>query len=209
MLTPKGIQTEGAAPYALPDPLTEEFLRKWFILEPGEPCFFGELARDLSAEAKRKLNATSKSIGGVVQELFIEHAIQWAPVLNFDNIWHLDDFRILYSGTIGAGWADKIIITEQNVRLVTSSQGLLSFAEFEWIHQQPLVQYLVKYKAEVTNRVDDVIEHAFARLVRRRIHVIDDTMIPKVIEAAGLESMHPKHWILPPGCSFLAVASDT
>jgi hypothetical protein len=203
--TPTGFAVTGSPPYRLPVQISAQLLIALFDTEPGDQFFIGELARDIPISEKIRMRRAAERHQGVAYERWAFHAVRWASIVHYDNKWHLEDFTRVYDCVIATGWADRIIVTTVDVRLVTTPRGLFSFDEFAWQYGETLDHYLTKQKVEQAMRFDDVLTHAFAPLIKRRVSLMntaDQTVARQTL--VGLSSQDPKDWQIPAGFEYLS-----
>lgn len=204
---PGQVGIEGAPPYLLPDELSHDFISALLINGPGEDNFVGEIARHFTKDDKLRLRQTAKELGGETWRQYCREAAKWAPLINVDNEWHLDDFTIVYEAEIGSWYADKVIVANSNIRFVQSVRGLYTFPEFHWIYSQNIVEHLDEYQNKQRDHISDVKEHITATMVKKRFLVSDTAQDGAIVKEtfAGLDSIPPEEWLLPPGKVFISV----
>ena len=198
-----GIVIEGGSHYTLPQPFTLDFANTWVATAPGDEFFIGELMHEVAPADKRGFSAFCRSAGGDLWRAYCRHAVNWPAVLNGDNTWHLETMEIAYERQLGFPWIDKIYVTAASFRLLASPVGIISFEEFRYRYGQRVKDYILRYRADVLQIVDDVLLHGFSPLKRVKVSVIDSQGHASYRTIVGPETLPMVFWKIPEGCTLL------
>ncbi len=174
-------------------------------LEPGDPGFIGELARELSGIEKARLRLACKEMGGPRVAWWAKMAFRWAPIVNPDNKWHLEDFRFIYRAEVNIGWAREVMIADNNFRFVMTARGLFSLPEFEWTYRQSLLGHLQEMQARRTAELEAVCRHLEATLVSVAVVLVDKHGKRLQQKLRVLSCQTPDDWQIPEGMRLVAV----
>ncbi len=199
------ISAHGVPPYGLPAPLDETFLRCWMQLKPGDPCFVGEISRELTDEGRKKLFHYCQLTGEATLQWWGEAALSWAGVLYEGGKWQLDDFTPIYHAQIDAGWALQIMIMATGERFVITPRGPCTLPEFQWQYGQDLLEYLFAQQALQTSIIQSVITHLTSphKDVWVRLQYQDGQEVMAQIKV--LECQKVDDWIVPAGSRLISV----
>ncbi len=199
------IRVSGAPPYTLPD-YEPDFLSALFTSEPGEEGFIGDVMRHFSPQEKLDVKLAAKRHGGDVYRDFCRAAGKWVAVVNPDNKWHLEDFVPLYEAEVNTAWAHNVIITDANIRFITTPSGLVTFPEFQYVYGMNLLEHLDSHVAQLASRFTNIKRHITAELVRKTLLVTDrrGNIVTKVFPV--LSSLPAEQWALPSGYSLVSEA---
>jgi len=196
---------EGYSPYYLPAVISREFVLELLNVERDSEFFIGELAKHFVFSDKRRLAHTCKQLGNDVFALYRQHAYKWAAVINEDNKWRLEDFTSVYEARIDTGWVDRIVITKSGTRFCVTADKILTFAEFQWVYGQTILDHLDSKKQQELDRLEQVKKMIQSELISLRLCVVDSAGLVHTKEYIGLEDQDPRDWRLPDGMTFLAV----
>jgi hypothetical protein len=196
---------EGAPPYKLPDELTDEFVVALMSTKYKDENWVAELAIHLPKSEKTRLYRTCHSkLSKDTWIVYSHNAKNWASILNEDNKWHLEDFKIVYRAKIDSWWVHEIVISSYNNRFAVTSLGVLTFPEFEIRYGMDIVKHLLTFKSVKIDEIDNIIQHITSDLVTKNLTVVDPDGNVCTKEFIGVVSQPPSEWVLPKGHVFLS-----
>jgi hypothetical protein len=207
-LTSNGLAFHGRPPYVFPAAITADLIHALQKLEPGDPGFIGELATELVPSEKRRLLATCKALGQPYHQWWARLAITWAPILNEDNKWHLEDFRFIYRAEINVGWAREVMISDHNYRFVQTPRGLFTLPEFEWVYRQSLLGHLQDMQERQHAELAAVRRHLEASLVSVVVVLADRAGKEQKQQLRVLSCQTPDDWQIPAGLRLVSVDAE-
>lgn len=191
---------DGAQPYRFSDPLDQDMVEFLLNTEPGHRDFIGELFTEVLPSEKRRFKKHCLDMGGKIKAKYCRHASSWASVLNCDSLWHLEDFEIIYSGHVGAGYLDKVLITTANIRFAVAANGTVcTFPEFKWKFGTDVVSRIEERRDAINKELDSVIEHITSEMVLSLISYTKDGYVGTA-KFPGLACIPKDKWHLPDGC---------
>jgi len=198
---------DGAPPYNIPE-LNKHFLDSFLTTQPGEEGFVGDVMKHFTEQEKLDVKLAAKRIGGPTWAAFCKAAAKWAPIVNQDNLWHLEDFVLIYKAKLNASWAESVIITNANIRFVITPERAMSFPEFRFHYGIDIVSHIDNHEAQVVGNLNSVRRHITGELVKKTLLVSDarENLVKKVFPV--LETLPPDLWVLPNGYTFVALAED-
>lgn len=204
-----GIELEGAPPYRFPKVISKEMALALLHTKPGDEHFIGELAAYWDKDEKQRFRLTCRDkLGQDVWLMYCGHAIKWAAVINHDNKWHLDEFNIVYSASIGSWWVHEVMVASINIRFATTARGLFTFDEFKMQYGKDITSHLMDYRDVRHDELEEVVQNINAELVEKNLHIVDPAGKVGCKKFRGLKTIDPSRWVLPAGHVFLSVADD-
>lgn len=169
-------------------------------LSPGDPCFIGEVAADLTRQARADFTRTCRvKRPGPVFAWWAKAALSWAGVLNADGKWDLNQFKPIYRARIDAGWALEIIVCACSSRFVLTPRRVMSLPEFEWLYGMDVIKHLLDQQKERTAVLTSAIEHLQSRVQKIPVILADMAGNEIVHELPVLACQKIDDWTIPSG----------
>lgn len=200
----------GVAPYELTeDNLSRELVQAMLDEPLGSETFLGDLARDMEPETKEVFRQFCRLEGGSLWRQCCVMCAKWAPLLNADNKWHLEDFDIIFDAVIDAWWAQRVIVTSSNIRFVGTPRGLFTFPEFHHVYGLSILDHLHDYAAARKDEIRSVVDYIQAELVKKEVIIADSEGRQMKSEIAVLENQPQDLWRVPSGYTLLYVEESS
>jgi hypothetical protein len=199
------LELHGAPLYELPEQISAELVQALFAAQPGDEDFIADVARAMTPASKDKLRLACHAIGGDLWKTYCRNAVRWAALVNSDNVWHLEDFEPVYEAQINAWWAHNVIVTNANIRFVTTPRGLFTFPEFKLTYGKDLIEHIQDYRAARNDELLEIITHITSPLVKKRVTLADDAGRLITREIVVLDSLEQQLWRLPAGTKLMSI----
>jgi hypothetical protein len=194
---------KGKIPYQLPSHLDSKFLEAFLSSTPEDEVFIGDVLHSVLPGERKRMYEACKSIGGNTWDLYKAVAKKWVSVINNDDKWNLDHYRIIYDVEVGAPYIERIAISDGNFRFVITPMGTFSYAEFKWRFQQDVGEHIEAFKQTKISNLDVIMACATATIISKYCIVYTKDGVKKQL-CVGLDSQPPERWKMPDGVQFLS-----
>jgi hypothetical protein len=137
--------------------------------------------------------------------LYEKAARNWSALSYGRHGWQLDDLLQTYRVKIPyGGWAEELIITAADIKLIKTSVGLFSPAEYTLRYGTSLEDYLLRQQEQHANAAGLVLKALSGEVIARKLLVtLGDKLCQIVVN--GPSGIPPNQWIMPVGTQFVDI----